>query len=145
VLERVLIVAGVAVLVAGLVAGGRLLAERRLVRLRAKPAGELWNALGVAPDGRATVVVFSSPSCGACWTAQKPAVATLIDRVGDAVRVIGVDIADRPDVAGAFGVLTVPATVVMATDGAVLAANHGFATAQRLAAQLGIADASLAG
>ena len=46
--------------------------------------------------------------------------------------------AERPDVARAFGILTVPATVVMDRSGAVVGANQGFATADRLAAQLGL-------
>jgi hypothetical protein len=139
------IIGAMAVLVAGLVVGGRRLAQRRLTRLRGLPSAELWSALGAVPDGRATVVVFSTPSCGACWTAQKPALAALEDRAGGAVRVIPVDVAGRPEVARAFGVLTVPATIVMGAEGGVLAANHGFASAERLSAQIGIAAASMAG
>lgn len=143
-LDRALIAAAVAVVVAGLVLAGRGLARRRLARLRSLPAGTLWTALETAPDGRATVVSFSTPSCAACWTAQKPALAVVEDWAEGAVRVIWVDAAERPEVARAFGVLTVPATVVISPGGEVLAANQGFAPAERLAEQLGVASPSTA-
>jgi thioredoxin-like negative regulator of GroEL len=136
--DRLLLLTAAAVAVAALVAGGRLLARRRLSRLRAGDQAVLWAALGTGPDGRPTVVVFSTPSCAACWTAQKPALVALEQRTPGAVRVIPVDAAERPDVAGAFGVMTVPATVVLDSRGAVVTANQGFATADRLAAQLGV-------
>src|SRR6266487_4537830 len=58
-MDRVLLMGGVAVLVAALVAGGRLVARRRLAWLRGRPADVLWAALGALPDGRPTVVAFS--------------------------------------------------------------------------------------
>ena len=128
----------VVVLGAALVLGGRLLARRRLRRLRGQAPAASWRALEAEPDGRTTVVVFSTPGCAACRTAQRPAVAALEERAGGRVRVIHVDAAERPRVAHAFGVLTVPATVVMDERGAVLAANQGFATTERLAAQVGL-------
>jgi thioredoxin 1 len=136
VVERLLIVAALALLVVGLVAGGRALARRRLSELRAADTGRLWAGLGAEPDGRLTVVAFSTPSCGACRTAQEPALAALQVKLGDGLRVIHVDAADRPEVASRFGVLTVPATVVLDRRGRVAAANQGFATADQLALQL---------
>ena len=126
-----------AVLVAALVAGGRLLAARRFRVLRASAPAALWAALQTEPDGRPTVVAFSTPGCTACHTAQRPALAALEQRVGGGVRVVHVDAAARPEVARAFGVMTVPATTVLDAGGAVLAANQGFASAETLAGQLG--------
>lgn len=139
-MDRVLVLAGVAALVLALVLGGRLFAGWHRQSLRSKPPEQLWSALGTRPDGRPTIVAFSTPSCAACWSAQKPALAALESRAPELVRVIHVDSAERPEVARAFGVLTVPATVVLAGSGAVLAANQGFATEQRLADQAGLAD-----
>jgi thiol-disulfide isomerase/thioredoxin len=136
VLERLLIVAALVALVIGLIAGGRALARRRLSELRAATPGRLWAGLGVEPDGRPTVVAFSTPSCAACKSAQEPALRALQRRLGDGLRVIQVDAADRPEVASTFGVLTVPATVVLDRRGRVAAANQGFATADQLALQL---------
>jgi len=134
--DRVLILVSVAVLVAALVVGGRLVAARRRLRLREAPPAALWTALESEPDGRPTVVAFSTPSCIACHTAQRPALAALEARGGGTVRILHVDAAARPEVARAFGVMTVPATTVLDERGAVVAANQGFATAETLAGQL---------
>lgn len=136
--DRALVVAGLAGLVAVAVLGGRLLARSRLRQLQERRAAALWAALCVGPDGRATVVAFSTPTCAACRAAQRPALAALEERADDRVRVIHVDASERPDVASLFGVLTVPATMVLDEHGAVIAANQGFATTEKLAVQLGL-------
>ena len=137
-MDRVLVLAAVAALVTVLAVGGRVLAARRLRRLRDAAPAALWRALESEPDGRSTVVAFSTPSCIACRSAQRPALVALEELAGGQVRVLHVDAAARPDVARAFGVLTVPATTVLDERGAVLAANQGFATAETLAGQLGL-------
>jgi len=136
--DRVLVLTAVAAVVAALVVGGRVLAARRLRRLRGAAPAKLWAALESEPDGRPTVVAFSTPSCVACHAAQRPALAALEVRADGRVRVVHVDAAARPDVARVFGVMTVPATTVLDERGAVLAANQGFATAETLAGQLGL-------
>jgi thioredoxin-like negative regulator of GroEL len=136
--DRLLVLVALGALVTALIEGARLLAAQRLRSLRARPVTELWRALGEAPDGRPTVVAFSTPGCAVCRTAQDPALAALADRTGGRVRVVQVDAARRPEVARAFGVLTAPTTVVLGADGSVAAANHGFATTERLAEQLGV-------
>ena len=141
---RILVLASVAAALAVLVAAGRLLARHRLRRLRAGEAEALWACLGTRPDGRPTVVAFSSPSCGVCRTAQRPALAVLEQRAGGMLRVVHVDVVECPEAARAFGILTVPATVVLDRRGAVVAANQGFATAERLAAQAGTSEPALA-
>lgn len=136
-MERVLVLAAVVVLMGALVVGGRLLAARRLRTLRSQGAGRLWDALRAEPDGRPAVVAFSTPSCAACHTAQRPALMALEERTGGRVRIVHVNAAERPRVARAFGVMTVPATVVLDAAGMVLAANQGFATTETLAEQVG--------
>lgn len=134
--ERLLILGAIVVLLAGLIVGGRLLAGRRLSRLRAADPDYLWALLRDEPDGRPTVVAFSTPNCAACKTAQLSALTALKAKLGSRLRIIQVDAADRPEVASTFGVLTVPATVVLDRRGRVAAANQGFATADELALQL---------
>jgi thioredoxin-like negative regulator of GroEL len=136
--DRALVLTAVAAVAAALVVAGRLLAARRLRRLRAAAPGALWAVLDGEPDGRPTVVAFSTPSCHACHSAQRPALAALEERADGQVRVVHVDAAERPEVAKAFGVMTVPATTVLDGRGTVIAANQGFATTQTLAAQLGL-------
>ncbi len=138
--ERVLLLLVVAIAVAAAVAAAQWVARartRRLLHASGAELGALWEALALAPDGRPTVVAFSTPSCAACRTAQAPALEAVRQRVGErGVRVVRVDAARQPDVARAFGVLTVPTTVVLTPDGQVAAVNHGFASAARLAAQI---------
>ncbi len=100
-------------------------------------AAETWANLGEAPDGRRALVSFSTPSCAACHTAQAPAVKAVEAQLGPAVvRVIKIDAARQPEVARAFGVLTVPSTIVLAPTGQVVAINQGFAPSGRLVEQL---------
>jgi thioredoxin-like negative regulator of GroEL len=97
----------------------------------------LWHTLGETPDGRSTLVTFSTPSCAACHQAQAPAVKAVEQRVGSAqLRIINIDAARRPDVAHAFGVLTVPSTAILAPAGELVALNQGFAPSHKLVNQL---------
>lgn len=134
--ERTLVLAGVALLVALIVLAVRAWSARELKGLRALPKANLWSALGELPDGRPSLVVFSTPSCTACRTAQYPAVEVVAARFGDALRVLKVDLSRRPGVGHAFKVLTAPTTVVLTGDGRVGSFNHGFAPADQLSAQL---------
>src|SRR5205807_2603104 len=79
----------------------------------------LWAVLRAEPDGRPTVVSFSTPSCAACKSSQGPALVALKAKLGGSLRVILVDASERPEVASTFGVLTVPATVVLDSRGGV--------------------------
>jgi thiol-disulfide isomerase/thioredoxin len=137
VIERVVLIALVG---AGIVFGialARALARHRLRRLAAQPGGALLERLGTSVDGRATLVAFSTPSCAACHTAQAPAVARVEQEVGASrLRVVHVDAAHQPDVASAFGIMTVPSTVLLDPAGRVTAVNHGFASSRQLARQL---------
>jgi thioredoxin-like negative regulator of GroEL len=139
-LDRLLILLGLALTLALLGVAARTLAGVRLRQARALPSRELWEALAAEPDGRPAVVSFSTPACAACHTAQKPALVALESRGQGAVRILQVDAAARPDVASRFGVLTVPATAVLDSSGQLRAVNHGFAGADRLAEQLGLAQ-----
>jgi thioredoxin-like negative regulator of GroEL len=137
-MDRLLILLGLAMTLALLAVGARWLARDRVRRVRALPSQDLWNSLATAPDGRPAVVAFSTPSCAACHTAQKPALAALQSRAEGAIRVLEIDAASRPEVASRFGILTVPATAVLDPTGQLRAVNHGFAGADRLADQLGL-------
>ncbi len=106
-------------------------------QLRSSPALALWEALGQRPDGRPTIVAFSTKACAVCRTAQAPALEALERSLGPcSLRIVLVDAAMRPDVVKAFGVMTAPSTAVFGADGQLCSCNHGFATANRLARQL---------
>jgi thiol-disulfide isomerase/thioredoxin len=144
-IERAFVLLLIALAVGLVVALARAWSARRLLGLRAEGSDRLWSALGAIPDGRPSLVVFSTPNCAACRTAQQPAVETVATRFGPGLRVLKVDLAERPAIGHAFKVLTAPTTVVLAGDGRVGSFNHGFAPADQLAAQLsalGVSPAS---
>jgi thioredoxin-like negative regulator of GroEL len=136
-LERLALLAAFTVLLVLAVLLVRMWNARRVRRVLDGPSTAAWDSLGETPDGRRTLVTFSTTSCAACHTAQAPAVSAVEERLGAAqVRVIRVDAAQRPEVARAFGVLTVPSTVVLAAAGKVVAVNQGFAPSGHLVEQL---------
>jgi thioredoxin-like negative regulator of GroEL len=135
-IERLLIVLALALAVIAAVAAVRAWSGRRVAGLTAGQAHGLWNALGAAPDGRPSLVVFSTPSCTACRTAQHPAVEVVAARFGETLRILKVDLSRQPAIGHAFKVLTAPTTVVLAGDGRVGSFNNGFAPADQLAAQV---------
>ncbi|HEY9288941.1 MAG TPA: thioredoxin family protein [Candidatus Dormibacteraeota bacterium] len=140
--QRVLLLVALAGLVTIVSAAIRAWLARRAANLRREPAAAVWSALGQAPDGRPGLVVFSAPLCVACRTAQHPAVEVVQAEYRDALRVVHVDIAHRPEAARAFSILTAPSTAVLGPNGSVSAVNQGFASAARLRAQLSAAGAS---
>jgi thioredoxin-like negative regulator of GroEL len=134
--ERFLVILALAVVVLAGVVAVRAWSGHRLAGLKAGRTRGLWNALGESPDGRPSLIVFSTPGCTACRTAQHPAVEAVQARFGGALRVLKIDLSRRPAVGHAFKVLTAPTTVVLAGDGRVGSFNHGFAPAEQLAAQV---------
>jgi thioredoxin-like negative regulator of GroEL len=136
-IDRILILLAFGALVLAATIAIRAWTRARLGRLQANSPTLLWQALRTTPDGRPTIVTFSSPSCGVCRTTQAPVLQSLQQTLGDeAIRVMKVDVASEPEVAATFGVLTVPTTVVLTANGQLLTANHGFAPLTRLIEQV---------
>jgi thiol-disulfide isomerase/thioredoxin len=134
-LERLAIVIALGVLVALAVFAVRAWNAKRVNFLM--QGAPVWDSLGETPDGRATLISFSSPSCAACHTAQAPALRKVEQHFGPAeLRVINIDVARHPEAAAAFGVMTVPSTVVLAPAGQIVAVNQGFAPTRKLVEQL---------
>src|SRR5438309_8723239 len=135
-IERSLIILALALVIVAAVVVVRAWSGRRVEGLKVGEALGLWSALGESPDGRPSLVVFSTPSCTVCRTAQHPAVEAVAGRFGPALRILKVDLSTRPAVGHAFKVLTAPTTVVLCGDGRIASFNHGFAPADQLAAQV---------
>jgi len=133
-LTRFVLVQIIALVLAGLVLGARRWSRWRLANLRNRPTD--WEILGTAPDGRPAILAFSTPGCAVCRSAQQPALDVLGRQLAGQVRILKIDLADRPDVATKYGVLTAPTTVVLGADGRIVSYNNGFAPAEQLAAQL---------
>jgi thiol-disulfide isomerase/thioredoxin len=133
--ERVVLVAALAALTAIAVIVVRRWNARRVTALQQSPTP--WHRLGLESDGRRTLIAFSTPSCASCHKAQAPAIDLVQARVGaDELRVISVDAASQPDVAKAFGIMTVPSTVVIGQSGRIVAVNQGFASSGQLVEQV---------
>jgi hypothetical protein len=134
--ERFFVLVALATLVATAVVLIKVWSARRSSAVQER--GPAWDTLGAEPDGRRTLIAFSTPSCAACHAAQAPAIQLATQELGDTgVRVIPVDAARRPEVARAFGILTVPSTVVIGAAGKqIVAINQGFAPSGRLLEQL---------
>jgi len=96
-------------------------------RFRRRPAADLLV------NSRPLVLAFSTPDCVPCKTIQKPALEELQRRYQDRVNIREVDALAQPELAGRFGILTVPSTVVVGARGDVLAINHGAADWEKLA------------
>ena len=130
-IERVLILAGLALLIMALWGAARLWRAWRVRQLRgAAPLA------AVAPVGRPAVVAFSTPSCAECQARQAPALRRLTDTLGDAVTVRSISALDHPDLVQQIGILTVPATVVLDRRGVVRHLNLGYASDARLHEQV---------
>ncbi len=142
-IERLALLVAFALFIAAAVFVARWWAGQRLRTLQLSASRSLWQSLGVGLDERPMLIAFSSPLCGVCRTAQEPAIDRLESTLGsNAVRVVKIDVASNPEVADAFGVLTVPTTVVLTPRGNVLTANNGFAPFPRLVEQVQAARAS---
>jgi thiol-disulfide isomerase/thioredoxin len=79
--------------------------------------------LGVQPGGRATFVQFSTPMCAKC-----PPTAVLLKRVaGEQPHVthVEIDAAERLDLARELGIMRTPTTLVLDSDGVVVARMDG--------------------
>src|SRR6202171_5222851 len=123
--ERTIILAIAAVAVVATVLAARWWSRRAVAGVRSAPAEGLGTALGASPDGRPSLVVFSTPSCTVCRTAQNPAIETTEAPCGAALRILRVELSRPPAAATAFKALTAPSSALLTGDGRVGSFNHG--------------------
>jgi len=102
-----------------------------LARARGKRLG-----LESIQPGTPAILYFTTPTCAPCKTVQRPALARLKERLGDCLQVIEVDASARPDLADYWGVLSVPTTFIIDSQGRPRRVNHGLAGAERLLKQI---------
>ncbi len=82
------------------------------------------------------LLVFGSPVCRTCVSAQKPAVRSLVDRLGKAIQILEVDVTTQPELAERYGVLSLPTIFVLDRTGSPQKVNHGFVPSGELHRQL---------
>jgi len=130
VIERIVIVAAFAAIVAAVFAAGRWAALRRS-RRAALDHG--WDDADFS-DSKVTVVLFTGPRCAQCVTQRSVIEAARAARgnVGFAEFNAGV----KPDLARRLAVLSVPTTVIVDSSGEVVFRNGRLVGADVLSRQL---------
>jgi thiol-disulfide isomerase/thioredoxin len=123
-------------LAAVLIAGALFAAYRILTAFVLSRAGRSARRLSLFTPGLPAVLYFTTPDCVTCRAAQKPALRAVQDRLKDRVQLIEVDALDSPRLAREWSVLSVPTTYILDRDGRPLQVNHGFASAEKLIAQI---------
>jgi thiol-disulfide isomerase/thioredoxin len=106
-----------------------------LILARARAHAHVPRQPGSRPAA-ATLLYFTTPSCAPCKTVQRPAILRLLEQVGEDLQVIEIDAAEQPDVAGQWGVMSVPTTFVLDSSGAPRFVNHGVAPMEKLLRQV---------
>jgi thiol-disulfide isomerase/thioredoxin len=132
--ERLLIIIVVVLLVIAARMLLRSWQQRNLARAQRAPLPpELAEQLNV---GQPAVLAFSSPGCAECRSRQMPALEQLRTRLNDSTSIIKLSAPDHPALVNHFGILTVPATVVLDANGEVRHVNLRYASADHLHAQV---------
>ena len=130
-MERLLLFALIAT---GLGLGGLLV--RRWQLGRAGRAALIDPLLGGLRPGVPAVVYFTSPECAPCRFQQSPTLDRLRADLGEGIQVIEIDALAETDAATRWGVLSVPTTFVLDTQGQPRAVNYGVAGLETLRAQV---------
>jgi thiol-disulfide isomerase/thioredoxin len=105
--------------------------QRRIFRRRVREGLQLDE---YAP-GRPAVLYFTAPGCVPCRLIQKPALAELTQQVGPDLQIITVDASLDPDLARSWGVLSVPTTFLIDSQGHPRRVNHRAVIASALLEQ----------
>jgi len=120
------LLSALALIAAGLLAY-RLVNYLTLSRARGRSAAFETPSLGMP-----VLLYFTTPTCAPCRNVQRPAIQRLQERVGDRLQVIEVDAAASPELASRWGVLSVPTTFVIDSNGRPRHVNHGVTSAEKL-------------
>jgi thioredoxin 1 len=88
------------------------------------------------PSGKPTLLYFTTPTCAPCKTIQRPAINLIRDSLGEKIQVVEIDAADQPQIASAWGVLSVPTTFIIDQQGKPCYVNHGITSSGKLKRQL---------
>jgi thiol-disulfide isomerase/thioredoxin len=96
----------------------------------------LFANLDPKRPGAFTLVYFTTPTCIPCKTVQRPAIQKLSQMLGNALQVVEIDAAERPELADRWGVMSVPTTFLFDPSGRLRHVNHGVTRAEKLLIQI---------
>lgn len=86
--------------------------------------------------GQLAILYFTTPGCIPCRTVQRPALAKVQEMWKDDLQIITIDALHQPGMADHWGVLSVPTTFIIDTQGRPRTVNHGATRAETLMRQL---------
>ncbi len=129
-LERVLIVAAIALAAALLYTLWRHWQQRQLQGLQEAPPALPPSVQG----GKPAVLYFTTQECAQCRLQQTPILAQLQARLDVAVHKL--DAIEQRALADLYGIMTVPSTVVLNPELRPVAINRGVAPLQKLQRQI---------
>ncbi len=92
----------------------------------------LFNTLPNKP----VIVYFTTPTCVPCKTVQRPAIDKVSRMLGENLQVVEIDATERPDLAGRWGVMSVPTTFLLDARGQARYVNNGVTRAEKLIQQI---------
>jgi thioredoxin-like negative regulator of GroEL len=126
---------GIALALIGLGLGAYALGTRwQTGRIRRRGADSILESLR---PGVPAVVYFWSETCAPCKLTQTPALRQLRADLGqDGVQIVAVNALERPEVADAWAVLSLPTTFIVDRAGRPRRVNHGVARAEQLRRQI---------
>jgi thioredoxin 1 len=105
--------------------------QARLVGSVVEPFAET-----ASPSGGPSLLYFTGVACTICHTAQKPALAALGASLDGRVPIREIDVAEAPQLAQRYRVMSLPTIIVLDGTGQVTHINVGFTSAERLRDQL---------
>jgi thioredoxin 1 len=86
--------------------------------------------------GKPAILYFTSPDCLPCRTVQEPELNKISERYTDKLQIIKIDVLEHPQLADAWGVLSVPTTFIIDPDGRPRGVNHGVVREAKLLNQI---------
>lgn len=108
-----------------------LVNQRLLIRAR----NSIFTLFNTTPN-KPVLVYFTTPDCGPCKTIQRPAINQVSHLLGEQLEIVEIDATERPDLAKAWGVMSVPTTFVLDSRGEARYVNNGVARAEKLLEQI---------
>lgn len=85
--------------------------------------------------GRPAILYFTAPGCVPCETIQKPALHSIRVEFDGSVQIFTVDAVDNSTLANRWGVLSVPTTFLIDSQGQPRKINHHAVTSEQIIAQ----------